>query len=144
MITDAQNRPSNAQAISGAAGTFISTDSIDLLTANRNVGRSYPMRMHVVMTTALVGPDSIRAELIESANSNLSSPTVLAVGATVTTATAVAGKELLDVNIGGTTKRYLGVQYVTVGAGAASAGTVTAHVVAETDNATYPTMNTGL
>lgn len=142
MITDAQNRPSNNQAITGS-GTVVSTDSIDLLTANRNVGRSFPMRMHVAVTTALAGGTSIQAQLIESANSNLSSPTVLASGPTVALANATAGAELLDVNIGGTTKRYLGVQYVQTGV-FSGAGAVSAHVVAETDNQPYITMNTGL
>ena len=142
-ITDAQNRPSNNQAITGAAATTVSTDSIDLLTANRNVGRSFPMRAQVVVTTALAGGTNIIAELIESANSDLSSPTVLATGPTVTTAAAVAGKELLDVAIPGTTKRYLGFQYTTTGT-FSGAGAVSAHILAETDNQPYITMNTGL
>jgi hypothetical protein len=142
MIMDAQNRPSNAQAVTGT-GTLVSTDSIDLLTANRNVGRSFAMRMVAVLPTALAGGTSIQAQLIESANSNLSSPTVLASGPTVALASAIAGAEILDVPIPGTTKRYLGVQYVLVGT-FSGAGTVTAGVVAETDNQPYPAMNTGL
>lgn len=141
MITDAQNRPSNAQSVVGT-GTIVSTDSIDLLTANRNVGRSFPMRMHAVMTTGLTGGTSIQAQVITSANANLSSPTVIATAPAVTTADAVAGAEILDVPIPGTNQRYLGLQYVIVGT--TTVGTVTAHVVAETDNQTYPTMNTGL
>lgn len=141
-ITDAQNRPSNAQSLVGAAATTVSTNSIDLLTANRNVGRSHPMRMQAVVGTAFAGGTSVKAEVIESANSDLSSPTVIATGPTVVTASATAGAEILDVSIPGTTKRYLGVQYTTVGV--MSAGTVTAHLLAETDNNTYVTMNTGL
>lgn len=142
MITDAQNRPSKDQSITGALGaTVVSTDSIDLLTANRNVGRGFPMRMHSVLTAALAG-GSVQAQVIESANSNLSSPTVLASGPVVA-AGAAAGTEILDVPIPGTTKRYLGVQYVG-SVGAITGGTVTSHVVAETDNQPYPTMNTGL
>lgn len=142
MITDAQNRPSNDQSLAGALGaTIVSTDSIDLLSANRNVGRSFPMRMHAVLTTALAG-GSVQAQVIESPNGNLSGATVLASGPVVA-AGAAAGTELLDVNIGGTRQRYLGVQYV-VSVAATTGGTATAHVVAETDNATYPAMNTGL
>jgi hypothetical protein len=121
----------------------VSTDSIDLLTANRNVGRSFPMRMHAVVTAALAGGTSIQAQVIESANSNLSSPTVLASGAVVPLASAIAGAEILDVPVPGTSKRYLGVQYVLVGTFTGS-GAVSAHVVAETDNQPYITMNTGL
>ena len=142
MITDAQNRPSNAQALAGALGaTIISVDSIDLLTANRNVGRAFPMRMHAVLNTPLAG-GSVRAEVIESNNGNLTGGTVIATGPTVA-AGAAAGTKLLDVPIPGTTRRYLGVQYVG-SVGAITGGTVTAHVVAETDNQTYPAMNTGL
>lgn len=143
MITDAQNRPSNNQSLVGLTGTVVSTDSIDLLSANRNVGRTYPMRMAAYMTAALAGATSVQAQLIESANANLSSPTVLASGPVTATADATLGRELLDVNIGGTTKRYIGVQYVIVGT-APTAGTVTAVVVSETDNQPYITMNTGL
>jgi len=145
MIIDAQNRPTTvSQTISGAAATTVSTDSIDLLTANRNVGRGFAMRAQVLMSVALVGPDSIRADLITSASSNLASPTVIATGATTTTANATIGRELLDVAIPGTAQRYLGFQFTTIGAGSASAGAVTGHVVAETDNQPYVAMNTGL
>lgn len=143
MITDAQNRPSNQQAITGGPTTIVSTDSIDLLSANRNVGRSFAMRMHAVVTTALAGGTSIQAQLIQSANANLSSPDVLASGPVVPLASAIAGAEILDVPVPGTTKQYLGVQYVLLGA-FTGAGKVSAHVVAETDNQPYPVMNTGL
>lgn len=141
MITDAQNRPSNNQPITGT-GTVVSTDRIDLLSANRNVGRSFAMRMAVSVTGTLAGGTSIQAQLVESANADGSSPTVLASGPVVALAAATAGAELLDVPIPGTAKRYLGVQYVLVGT--FTGGTVSAHVVAETDNQTYPAMNTGL
>jgi hypothetical protein len=142
MITDAQNRPSNQQSLIGTGVTIVSTDSIDLLTANRNVGRSFASRMFAALTTALAGGTSVQAQLIESANANLSSPTVLASGPVITTANGVAGAEILDVPIPGTTKRYLGTQYIIVGA--MSAGAVTAVAVSETDNQPYITMNTGL
>ncbi len=144
MITDAQNRPTTvSQAITGAAGTTVSTDSIDLLTANRNVGRSFAMRMYCNVTTALAGGTSIQVQVIESANANLSSPTVLASGPVVPLASAVAGAELLDVPIPGTAKRYLGLQFVTLGT-FSGAGAVQGGVVSETDVQPYVTMNTGL
>lgn len=144
MYTDAQNRPTTvSQSIAMAAGTTVSTDSIDLQTANRNIGRSFPMRAHVVVTTALAGGTSIQVQLIESANANLSSPTVLASGAVVPLASAIAGAELLDVPIPGTSKRYLGFQFVTLGT-FTGAGAVQGNIVAETDNQPYITMNTGL
>ncbi len=141
MITDAQNRPSFNQSLVGS-GTIVSTDSIDLLTANRNVGRAFGTRMFAVLPTALAGATSVRAEVITSASGNLASPTVVAVGPTVLLASATAGAKILDVAIPGTNQRYLGVQYVL--AGAASGGTVTSGTVAETDNQPYIAMNTGL
>jgi hypothetical protein len=143
MITDAQNRPTTvSQAITGT-GTVVSTDSVDLLTANRNIGRSFANRAHVVVTTALAGGTSIQAQLIESANANLSSPTVLASGPTVALASAIAGAELLDVPIPGTAKRYIGFQFVLTGT-FTGAGAVQGNFVAETDTMPYPTMQTGL
>ncbi len=141
-ITDAQNRPSLAQSLAGAAATTVSTDSIDLLTANRNIGRSYPMRAQAVIVTTFTGGTSVKADLITSASSNLSSPTVIASGLTVATANATAGTEILDVSIPGTAQRYLGFQYTTVGT--TTTGAVTAHILAETDNQPYITSNTGL
>lgn len=141
MITDAQNRPSNGQSLVGS-GTIVSTDSIDLLTPNRNIGRAKAMRMFAVLPTALTGATSVQAQVITSANSNLSSPTVIASGAVVPVASAGAGARILDTAIPGTGQRYLGLQYVLVGT--ATAGTVTAGLVSETDNQPYITENTGL
>lgn len=140
MITDAQNRPTGVgQSLAGAAATTVSTDSVDLLTANRNVGRSFAARAIVVATVAFTGGTSVQAQLIQSANSNLSSPDVLASGPVVTDANAIAGAVLLDAPIPGTTKRYLGFQFVTVGT--TTTGTVQGDFVSETNNQPYPTMN---
>lgn len=130
MIMDAQNRPSNAQAIT--TGTQVSTDSIDLLTAQDNPGRSgQPMRAVALVAATLTGGTSVQAQLISSANANLSSPTVLASGPVVAEAAAVAGKVLLDVPLPDIGERYLGFQYVNVGTH--GAGSVTAGIVGGTD-----------
>lgn len=144
MITDAQNRPSNGQSLISGVATVVSTDSIDMLSAKRNIARGSPVRMHVTLATALVGAGaSIRAELIESASGNLSSPTVLVAGPT-RAAPQAAGVELLDVPIPDTARRYLGVQYVITGA-AVTAGTANANLVAGTDRPTTDVpFNTGL
>ena len=142
-ITDAQNRPSLAQSLAGAAATTVSTDSIDLLSANRNIGRTgYPPRAQTIVSTLAAGGTSVQVQLITSASSTLSSPTVIATGPVVLTATAVAGAELLDVPIPGTAQRYLGFQYTTIGVMTTLA--VTSHILAETDNQPYITSNTGL
>lgn len=141
MIMDAQNRPSLAQLVT--TGTQVSTDSIDLLAAQDNPGRSgQPMRAVALVATTLTGGTSIQAQLIQSANSNLSSPDVLASGPVVAEASAVAGAILLDVPLPDVTKRYLGFQYVNVGTH--GAGAVTSGIVGGTDrNATTIPMNLG-
>jgi hypothetical protein len=144
MYMDAQARPSNGQVVTGAAGTYVSTDSIDLLTAIDNPGRSgTPLRAKAVVTTAFAGGTSIQAQLISSVNSNLSSPSVLASGPVVALANLAAGANLLDVPLPDISDRYLGFQYVTLGT--MSAGAVTAGIVGGTDrNSTVIPMNTGL
>lgn len=143
MLMDAQARPSNAQTVTGAAGTYVSTDSIDLLTAIDNPGRSgQPLRAKAVVTTAFAGGTSLQAQLISSANSNLSSPTVLASGPVVALAALTAGASLLDVPMPDVGDRYLGFQYVTLGT--MSAGAVTAGIVGGTDrNSSIVPMNLG-
>jgi hypothetical protein len=147
MLMDAQNRPSNNQSIAAAAGTIVSTDSIDMLSALDNPGRSgVPLRAIAVLTTTVTsgGAATVQAQLIESANSNLSSPTVLATGPQLALAAAVAGAELLDVPLPDTSARYLGFQYI-IGTATTTAGAVTAGIVGGTDrpSQTIP-MNTGL
>lgn len=143
MIIDAQNRPTTvSQSLAGAAATTVSTDSIDLQSANRNIGRGFPLRAQVLVSTAFTGGTNVQAQLITSASSDLSSPTVIATGTAVADAAAVAGAELLDVAVPGTAQRYIGFQFVTTGIH--TTGAVTGHLVAETDNQPYIAMNTGL
>lgn len=141
MYMDAQARPSLAQAIT--TGTQVSTDTIDLLSASDNPGRSgTPLRAVAVVSTTLTGGTSVQAQLISSASSNLSSPTVLASGPVVAEAAAVAGAQLLDVPVPDVAQRYLGFQYVTVGTH--GAGAVTAGIVGGSDrNASTIPMNLG-
>jgi len=143
MLTDAQNRPSDSQSLAGAAATTVSTNSIDLLTANRNPGRSGNLRVVATVMTAFTGGTAVYAQLISSANANLSSPTVLATGPTLADAAAVAGAELLDVPLPDSAQRYLGLQYVTTGTH--TTGAVSAHIVGGSDRpASDIAMNTGL
>lgn len=141
MITDAQLRTSQAMAVT--TGTQVSTNAIDLLTPNQNIGiGTGERRAYAAITTTLTGGTSIRAEFIQSANADLSSPDVLAVGPTVAEAAAVAGKVLMDINTPANTKRYVGFQFVSVGTH--GAGQVWSGIVANTDRNSYPPANTGL
>lgn len=146
MLMDAQARPSNGQSVISGIGTVVSTDSIDLLSAADNPGRSgMPLRAVALLTTAMVGPgSSIQAQLISSDNSNLSSPTVLASGPVTGVAAAALGTKLLDVPLPDSAQRYLGFQYVITGA-AVTAGAVTSGIVGGTDrNSSTIPMNLGL
>lgn len=145
MYMDAQARPSLNQSVAAAAGTIVSTDSEDLLSALDNPGRNNAdLRAVAFLTAALVGAGaSIQAQLISSANSNLSSPTVLASGPVVAVANAAAGTKLLDVPMPDVAQRYLGFQYIISGA-TTTGGTVTAGFVGGTDrNSSVIPMNLG-
>ncbi len=132
MYTDAENRPSNVQTVTGTDTTVYSTDVIDLVSASRDLGRGEVLRAYVNVETAYAGGTSIVAELIEHATSTgSSSPTVLATGPVTTVANAIAGAVLLDVVVPRTSKRYISFRYTTVGA--VSAGAVSAHILANTD-----------
>ncbi len=134
MLTDAQLRCSNGQSLVGAAATTVSTNAIDLLSAGRNLGRGYAMRAVVLVGTAFAGGTSVQVQMISSANSDLSSPTVLASGTVVADANATAGAKLMDQTLNDNTQRYIGFQYVTLGTH--SAGTIGfAGIVDDTDYA---------
>lgn len=140
MITDAQTRLSNAQAIT--TGTQVSTNTWDGLATATNPGVGENRRVFAKVSTTLTGGTSVQCQLIQSANANLSSPDVLISGPVVAEAAAVAGAVLLDTIIPPTvTKRYIGVQYVNVGTH--GAGAVEAHIVADVSHMTYPPSNTG-
>lgn len=131
MYKDAQLRLSNAQALT--TGTQVSTNSIDMLVANRNLGRGGGLRMYINVDVTFTGGTSVAPQIIESDNADLSSPTVLVTGPTRAEATLVAGRPVWDALMPDTSKRYIGVQYVNVGTH--TAGAVSAHIVANTDNA---------
>ncbi len=138
MYTDAQLRLSNAQAVAGT-GTLVSTNTIDLLSTNRNLGRGQPMRLVVTVDTTLAGGTGLSVQYIQSANADLSSPDVLA---TVTApATPAAGTKIADIVLADNLKRYIGVQYVRTGT--YTAGALSAHVVSDSDYQPYIPAVTG-
>src|SRR5688500_13010907 len=126
MIMDALLRPSDAQAV---ATTELSDFSIDLGVA-RDLGRGEPLRAIALVTTAFVDGTSLRADLVESDNADLSSSSIVSQGAVIVTANLTAGAKLLDVVVPRTTKRYLGFNYIVVGTH--TAGKVTSGIVKDT------------
>jgi hypothetical protein len=138
MYTDAQLRPSFAQAIAGT-GTLTSTNTIDLLSANRNLGRGQPMRLIVTVDTAFTGGTGFTPRLVQSPNADLSGATTIGTGATAVT--PAAGVTLWDASLPDNTQRYIGFQYDR--AGTYTAGAVSAHVLSDTDYQPYLPSVTG-
>lgn len=139
MITDAQTRFSDNQAVT--TGTQNSTNTLDLLAAATNLGVGVDRRVVAQVTTAFAGGTSLKADYVQSDNADLSSPDVLVAGNVIAEASLVAGAKLLDVVAPSNTKRYVGIRYTTVGTH--TAGAVFAGIVADTDHNTYPPANTG-
>jgi hypothetical protein len=134
MITDAQTQFSSAQAVT--TGTQLSTNSYDMGVA-RDIGRGRDLRIYANATTAFTGGTSLQVNIVESVNSDLSSATVISTGTVIAEAALTAGKVLVDQVLPATSKRYVGLQYVTVGTH--TAGAVTGGIVMNTDsNTTFP------
>lgn len=141
MYTDAQLRLSSAQSLAAVAGTYNSTNTIDLLSPFVNAGIGEPIRLLTTVDTAFVGGTSVRVEVIQSAAADLSSPDILVTGPTLLTAALVVGARLLDAPLPQNTKRYIGVRYITVGT--FTAGAVSTNGIEDVDHMTYLPMNTG-
>jgi hypothetical protein len=139
MITDAQTKFSDAQAVT--TGTQVSTNAYDMGVA-RDIGRGRNLRVYANVGTAFTAGTSLQTNVIESANSDLSSPSVIATGAVIAEASLTAGARLLDIVLPQTSKRYIGLQFVTVGTH--TAGTVNGGIVMDTDSNTVFPAVTGL
>lgn len=144
MLFDKQNLFSDAQAISGAAGTFVSTHKIDLNggtpgfttdtlgnTPGNDPGKSPELDVLITVTEAFAGGDSVNFQVGADDSAAFGSPTVLATTGAIAIASLVPGYVArLSLPAGrAAADRYLGVQYVTLGASSMSAGKVTAGLV---------------
>lgn len=144
MITDAQLRFSNEQDLATpAAGTITSTNVLDLLSADNNLGLLTRGRVFVNVEEAFAGGTSLNILLVESDNADLSSSVTLAqTGVVLLAALPTLGGVLWDTPLPNTTRRYFGLKYVTVGD--FTTGKVSAHLVETTDRNAYLPANTGL
>lgn len=113
MILDALLVVSDAQAITADA---VSTNTIDLGTSSpaREIGSGEPMAMLVTVDVAAdftTGDETYAFELIQSANANLSSATVL--NRRVLTAAQLALGAIFAIGVppGTPSARYLGMNY---------------------------------
>lgn len=114
-----------------------STNVIDLLQANQDIGNGENLWVVIVVTTAFTTGDAavLQAALVTDDNAALDSATVLQDQvATIAAATLIAGYTI-RMRIHPTTvmERYLGIIY-TVTVGSFSAGKVTAGIVKDVQN----------
>lgn len=117
MIMDALLKVSDAQAVTVDA---VSTNTIDLGASSpaREIGSGEPMVMLITVGVAAdftTGDETYAFELIQSANANLSSPTVL--NRRVLTAAQLVLGAIFAITVppGTPTARYLGMNYDTGG-----------------------------
>jgi hypothetical protein len=139
MLTDREMTFSNNQAIT--TGTQLSTDVYDQGVANVNINTGRELQIFVAVTTLFASGTSLTVNLIESAASDLSAPTVLLSSGVIAEASLVKGFVLLRAAVPRTSKRYLGLQFVTVGNH--TAGAVFGGIVRDTDDTAIPTFITG-
>lgn len=145
-LMDLQNLMSDSQTIAAAAGTVVCDHSIDLGAAGtvppgfqargtprHDIGASAkPPKLFIQIdqTVTSGGSATIRFDLIQSDNADLSSPDILASTQAIAYATLVAGYQPRLELPAGISKRYIGTQYV-IATATTTAGTVTAGLVAD-------------
>lgn len=146
MILDLQNLVSDGQDLSQAAGSYLSTNAIDLTggtftspggygTISRDAAKGEDLNFFVQIDETFTsgGAATLTVELIMSANSDLSSYVVLHTTPALALATLVAGYLIrIAVPKTGLTSRYLGVRY-TIGTATTTAGTCTAGIAVDVD-----------
>lgn len=106
------------QAVTGTNVTVVSTNTIDLSQA-RDIGEGESLYERIEVTTAFAGGTSVEAQIIGSASANLASPTVLGTTGAIPLASLVAGARFaarMNAQLSSLGQRYLGIQYVIVGA----------------------------
>jgi hypothetical protein len=129
MILDAQTRLAPAQPIT--TGTQLSANTYDLGLA-RDIGRGLDLRVKVVVTTTFAGGTSLQVYVVEDTAASLASATVIVGGPVVPEAAMTMGATVLDIALPKVTKRYLGLQFVSVGTHAA--GAVEGSILFDTDS----------
>lgn len=127
MLLDKENVFSDGQAITATA---YCTNPMDLgATATgphgsvvKDLGKGLPPHIFVGVVTTFAGGTSVQAQLVQSANADLSSHDVLTQTDAIAVASLVAGYQFrLGTVPPGVTKRYLGIRYVVVGTPTAGA-----------------------
>lgn len=145
MILDLQTILSDDQNLAQAAGTYLSTNAIDLGAAGtvpagfqargtppHDIGRGAMVELEVQVTETFTsgGAGTLQAKIITDDDAALGSPTILQSSEAIALATLVAGYKFRLALPVGIAERYLGVQYV-IATAAMTAGKVTAGLVAD-------------
>ncbi len=139
-MTDRETTFSNLQAVT--TGTQYSTDKYDTGLANHpNINTGRGLQVLVLVTTAFASGTSLQVNVVESANADLSSPTVIHTGAVTAEASLTAGARLIATTLPRTSKRYIGLQFVTVGTH--TAGNIWGGLVRDIDDTAFPAFETG-
>lgn len=130
MILDAENRFSNAQAVTVTAK---STDTVDMgpnSHAKNSQGQEKKLEivLHVNTTFTAAGAGTLTVQIRSSANSDMSSPVIHESSDVLALADLVAGNKIryqprVPINAG----RYLDLNYV-VGTGPMTAGALSAYI----------------
>lgn len=157
-MLDKQNLLSDAQAIAGAAGTYVSTNKIQVTpvtpaggttpfttdtlgnTLENDPGKSPEVDVLFTVTEQFVGGDSVSAQVGYDNDAAFGSPTILAQTPAIAVAALKPGYQFRLALPPGRTAAdiYLGAQYVTLGAGAMTAGKITAGVIQRGGKPTAP------
>lgn len=125
MILDKENLFSDDQAITASAA---STNVVDL-GVSRDIGKGVPVPVLIQVTADFATLTSLTAEIETSDDEGFSSSETLATSGAIPAADLVAGYQFPMQYMPLGTKRYVRVNYTVAGTNA-SAGTVTAGVVA--------------
>ena len=125
-----------------ANGTVVGADVYDTgLPAGANLNQNRELQILAEVETAFAGGTSINAQFVESDNDDLSSPDVLLESGVTALADLTAQARLLDGPVPRTSKRYVGIRYVVVGA--MSAGGISAGIVRDIQTKDFLPQSTG-
>lgn len=106
------------QAVNGNGTTVVSTNTIDLGVARDMFEGDDHLFARIEMTAAATGGTSMEFQVITSASSNLSSPTVIGTSGAIAVATLIQGYRIAvqgNPKLASLGQRYLGLQCVNVG-----------------------------
>lgn len=129
MILDASTSFSIAQAIT--TGTQLSSNPYDA-GVPRDVGVGDAIRIRATVNAAFGGGSSLQVNIVEDSQASLATATVLLSSPPIAEASLTAGAVILDAVLPKTKKRFIGLQYVSVGTH--TSGTVDAGVQLDADS----------